>query len=279
MQTFLPYTQFRRSASVLDDRRLGKQRVEALQILRALHLEDYGWANHPAVRMWHGHTPALVSYGMAIVEEWVDRGHGDTTRSNIMEFVHPATPASQDELADQQRLPPWLGRPELHRSHRSALVRKHPEHYRSHFPRIPDDLDYYWPDPPADRDRRGDRDAWVVRALTTDGHISLPARDGEHPWVPLKERTGRITKRQRQIERFICRMRTGDLLVVPHTGTLHVAKVDGAYQHDDGQHRRPVRWIGQVERAHLVFPAALQDPQTVFALRDEPAIGRHFTTD
>lgn len=274
MQTFLPYAQFQRSANVLDGRRLGKQRVEVLQILRALHLEDYGWANHPAVTMWRGHTPALVSYGVAIVEEWTERGHGDTTRSNIVEFVHPAAPASQDELADEQRLPPWLGWPDLHRSHRAALVRKDSEHYRSRFPHTPDDLEYVWPDPPAERDRRGERDAWVVRSDRTNGYVSLPAHDGEHPWVPLKERSGRTNKRQRQSERFIRGMRTGDLLVVPDDGTLHVAQVDGTYEHDEGRHRRPVRWIGEVDRADLAFPAALQDPQDVFALRNEPAIAR-----
>jgi len=34
MQTFLPYPDFAASSAVLDDRRLGKQRVEALQIVR-----------------------------------------------------------------------------------------------------------------------------------------------------------------------------------------------------------------------------------------------------
>ena len=35
MQTFLPYPDFARSARCLDNRRLGKQRVESYQILRA----------------------------------------------------------------------------------------------------------------------------------------------------------------------------------------------------------------------------------------------------
>ncbi len=52
MQTFLPYPDFKRSAKVLDYRRLGKQRVEALQILKALQVENYGWRNHPIVKMW-----------------------------------------------------------------------------------------------------------------------------------------------------------------------------------------------------------------------------------
>ena len=36
MQTFLPYPSFTRSAAVRDDRRLGQQRVESLQVVRAL---------------------------------------------------------------------------------------------------------------------------------------------------------------------------------------------------------------------------------------------------
>lgn len=61
VQTFLPYPDFERSAAVLDPARLGKQRVETLQVLRALELPDYGWRNHPAVGMWRGRTPALVA--------------------------------------------------------------------------------------------------------------------------------------------------------------------------------------------------------------------------
>jgi hypothetical protein len=42
-------------------------------------------------------------------------------------------------------LPPWLGRREFHRSHRSALVRKDPSFYRRAFPDVADDLEYLWP--------------------------------------------------------------------------------------------------------------------------------------
>ena len=44
---------------MLDHRRLGKQRVEVLQILRALTRERYGWKSHPVVRMWAGYDEAL----------------------------------------------------------------------------------------------------------------------------------------------------------------------------------------------------------------------------
>ena len=51
MQTFLPYPDFAASAAALDQARLGKQRVETLQALRALVIPDYGWRQHPAIRM------------------------------------------------------------------------------------------------------------------------------------------------------------------------------------------------------------------------------------
>ena len=36
MQTFLPYSNFYKSAKVLDQKRLGKQRVEVLQLLNSI---------------------------------------------------------------------------------------------------------------------------------------------------------------------------------------------------------------------------------------------------
>jgi hypothetical protein len=46
VQTFLPYADLAESAAALDDRRLGRQRVEALQVLRALTRSPYGWEHH-----------------------------------------------------------------------------------------------------------------------------------------------------------------------------------------------------------------------------------------
>jgi len=43
MQTFLPYASFAKSAACLDNRRLGKQRVEAMQILKILPSRKAIW--------------------------------------------------------------------------------------------------------------------------------------------------------------------------------------------------------------------------------------------
>ena len=52
---------------------------------------------------------------------------------------------SYAELAEAGALPPWLFDEQVQLSHRSALVRKDPEHYRPLFGDVPDDLEYVWP--------------------------------------------------------------------------------------------------------------------------------------
>ena len=148
VQTFLPYADFERSARVLDPKRLGKQRVEVIQVVRALTRPDYGWANHPAVLMWKGHEEALGRYGLVCCEVWTALGHGDTCAATIVGDLRDAGVTrirSEADLVAARAMPPWLGDEDLHRSHRSSLVRKDPDHYRPHFPDVPDDLPYVWP--------------------------------------------------------------------------------------------------------------------------------------
>lgn len=144
MQTFLPYPDFVRSAAVLDLRRLGKQRVEALQVLRALSVAGYGWRHHPVRKMWQGYPEALVCYGLTICQVWTGLGRPDTVAASLLAEFGPARP--QTELAVAGELPNWLGWPEFHRSHQSSLLRKDPAHYRPIFgDEVPDDLPYVWP--------------------------------------------------------------------------------------------------------------------------------------
>lgn len=149
MQTFLPHPDFQTTARLLDTRRLGKQRVEALQVLRALTRETYGWKSHPAVLMWAGYEEALVAYALAICHEWRRRGYADTVSTTIVADLRAATGIedvrTQCELERADQLPRWLGDESLHRSHRSALVRKDAAHYGRLFPDVPDDLPYRWP--------------------------------------------------------------------------------------------------------------------------------------
>lgn len=151
MQTFLPLPDLRGSVRCLDDARLGKQRVEAFQILLALRdpwalrerrwriqrglLADQplgeGWATHPATRMWRGHGPALRAYYNAAIREWKARGFRNTLR---LARVGPA-PA----------LPAWFGRDDVHASHRRLLLAKNPGWYSRLGWREKPGGEYVWP--------------------------------------------------------------------------------------------------------------------------------------
>ena len=148
MQTFVPYADFASTARVLDTKRLGKQRVEVIQIVRALTVPGYAWASHPAVLMWKGYEEALGSYGLAMCDEWLARGFGDTCAGTIradLETAGVTRLRDYETLRAEGSLPPWLADDDVQRSHRSALVRKDPAHYAPVFPDVPADLPYVWP--------------------------------------------------------------------------------------------------------------------------------------
>src|SRR3954470_929197 len=148
MQTFLPYADFERTARTLDLKRLGKQRVECIQVLRGLTRADYGWRHHPAVLMWKGYEEALGRYSFTMCEVWTERGFADTCAATITVDLREAgvdAVRTQPELAAAGRLPPWLGDPGFHPSPQAALVRQGPQPYGPLFRGVPDDREYVWP--------------------------------------------------------------------------------------------------------------------------------------
>lgn len=140
MNTFLPYPSFVESARCLDYRRLGKQRVEAKQILEAIEKgPGAGWYNHPCTQQWIGHTRWLLSYAKDICQEWINRGYKDNLLQWFRDFDYMSMPDTDIML------PSWLGNEKFHASHRSNLLRKDPEFYGKYGWIEPNDLPYYWP--------------------------------------------------------------------------------------------------------------------------------------
>ena len=142
MITFVPYPDVVECAKSLDRQRLGKQRVEAYQIWLALMgrgkiLPDgtegpptKGWRNHPATKMWKGHTCFLAMYCNAMIDEWIAQGY-----RNFMNKLPHCSCA---------RPPPWWGWPPIHLSHQASLNRKLPSYYT--FPETEyAEWGYVWP--------------------------------------------------------------------------------------------------------------------------------------
>lgn len=131
MNTFLPYSNFKECAKVLDWKRLGKQRVESMQILNTLE-RGSRWEHHPAVGMWIGYEEMLKLYMNCMILEWIHRGY-----RNTMKIV---------DIDENKLMPPyWLGMDILHDSHRSNLLRKDFDFYSAYKWNVSPDDPYFWP--------------------------------------------------------------------------------------------------------------------------------------
>ncbi len=136
VNTFIPYADFDKCAKVLDNKRLGKQRVEAKQILNILlnATKTKGWRRHPVVLMWTGYEKALMVYYNKIVQEWIRRGF-----RNTMPFY----------IVKGRISYPWfIGNKSVHLSHQANLLRKDYTYYSKYFKNTPTEYlkyTYIWP--------------------------------------------------------------------------------------------------------------------------------------
>jgi hypothetical protein len=134
VNTFIPYSNFRKVAKVLDWKRLGKQRVEAKQIINILDnkTDTKGWRSHPVVKMWVGYVDALKYYYNIIVAEWIKRGY-----QNNMPFY---------KLPNKVKMPWFVKCKAINYSHQASLIRKYPEYYSKIFnpPEVYMKYSYIW---------------------------------------------------------------------------------------------------------------------------------------
>jgi hypothetical protein len=141
MLTFLPMIGFFKSLRTLDDARLGKQRQDAFNLLKTLLGGTSDLPNdNPAlwsVRMWQGHEYALGVYGMSACNVWSERGNKDRLAFEIHELL--------DGFPHDLVSPPWMGDLNVHRSHRSYLIRRKPQHYAHQWPNTPESMPIIWP--------------------------------------------------------------------------------------------------------------------------------------
>lgn len=134
MQTFLPLANFYETAKCLDYRRLGKQRVEAMQLINIIEgkSKSKAWKNHPCALMWSDYVNCLKVYHDTIIKEWIRRGY----KNNMKLYNLP--------LDSDVYFPRWFGREDFHSRHRAALLAKNPEWYGQFGWTEEPKIDYIW---------------------------------------------------------------------------------------------------------------------------------------
>jgi methyl-accepting chemotaxis protein len=93
MQVFLPFPDFVKSLESLDNKRLGKQRVETYQLISGLtgrptlSGKPYSKSriNHPISQMFRDNIPALKQYLNDSIDVWVARGMNNTMVKEVID--------------------------------------------------------------------------------------------------------------------------------------------------------------------------------------------------
>jgi hypothetical protein len=134
-----------KTASLLDQKRLCKQRLEARQIINILESYDKtgiflkAWSSHPATRTWIGYTNHLKVYFNIICREWIKRGFKQTMELyNIDESPYNIVPINFDgrsisfdqSMVNQYSFPIWISFYPFYMSHQASLCRKDPKFYK-----------------------------------------------------------------------------------------------------------------------------------------------------
>ena len=177
VNTFLVHADYALSAKFLNSQRLGKQRVEAAQIIDAIvafHAGDTkrGWVNHPATRSWVNNLDSLKLYFNAIVSEWVARGFAN----NYVLYT---------DVSPDVEKPYWVDCPSVHYSHMAQLVQKDNLYYchASLADKIPAELLAYFDSMPAEYHNHGY--IWPYKHSRED-LLTLPIALLAEPYVERK---------------------------------------------------------------------------------------------
>lgn len=125
MQVFMPYVDPKTSASVLDTKRLGKQRVEIKYMLEVMY-GMWPYRKHPIIEMWWDYPKYLEQIYYYCVQEWASRGFKNTMPDKIRYAL--SDPCTKYEP------PPWLR--DYTPQYQGLLLYKDFEFYKDKFPGV-----------------------------------------------------------------------------------------------------------------------------------------------
>ena len=176
MKTFVPFSGstpeegILRSLLCLDDKRLGKQRVETYQIWKMVRglpfdntkrpanhasLQPMAWSRHPAVAQWMGYADALALYLLVSLRLWGGRLSPNTGRPYSNEGMQGNVDRWRIEFTEKEpgvrvtfantAFPPWWGDVRIHDSDKAILYRKDKNYYAAFRPYALVYEQYCWP--------------------------------------------------------------------------------------------------------------------------------------
>jgi hypothetical protein len=184
MQVFLPFADFTTSVQCLDNKRLGKQRVECYQIMRAILFEDSkGWRNHPATKMFKTSIGALQVYTQLCCGEWISRGFTDTVSEKISDLYYAETSGYGTEYFNSVHKA-FVQDHKFHQSHRLALLMKDFTFYKDKFQMFPQEIEF------AQRFYYDTKDIYIWPTEPEVNYTELTERRGEKFVAELKKLRG-----------------------------------------------------------------------------------------
>jgi hypothetical protein len=194
MNTLLPYPEYRRSASALDDKRLFKQVIECRGIITA-SFNKGGYANHPAVKMWKGNLWSLWDFMLACTEVLEFRSK-QLSLPKMQSTSSDRAIAARRSLLDADtflntqkytghghRSPWWIGWEEYHSVMRGVLLDKNFEWYSQ----------FGWTEEPIEKD------SWSARSKGKSYPYIWPTKEETWPWEC------QLWAKERRAERCISR--------------------------------------------------------------------------
>jgi hypothetical protein len=159
VNTFITSNSLEECAKNLDYRRLGKQRVECLEIINSIENPTKGWKNHPVSIMWKDHVDALKLYCNYMINEWIVRKFSNNMvyyffGEEIFDvnciFFDIKTKKYEKVPKNSKYtifFPKWFKWKEFQLSHQASLLRKDYNFYIKKFELNEDFLNsgYIWP--------------------------------------------------------------------------------------------------------------------------------------
>ena len=148
MQTFLPYSNFEKTAKCLDNKRLNKQIVEGVQILQCImRMGNTRWRNHPVVKMWVGYETSLYYYICACYIDWKNRLLLGKRGGKLGHKSYDWICRNREEIFKRHHtgIPYFLGNEKFHNSHKASLLFKNPEWYSQFDWEAEPEINYFYP--------------------------------------------------------------------------------------------------------------------------------------